>query len=143
MDDDRHAVRELLSAAGTVWQGGAALGLLVGCRACGMSYARVLLATDREARCRCGGVLVVDGEPPQFVDREAFLAEERRLSELARGADRVSYLIVATDCPRVDVEIQRMALKRRCAKLFPDKLDLFEMIYESRFRRLWEQFRPE
>ncbi|GAF73622.1 unnamed protein product, partial [marine sediment metagenome] len=28
-----------------------------------------------------------------------------------------------------------------CRELFPSRMDLFEMIYESRFDRLWEQFR--
>ena len=29
-----------------------------------------------------------------------------------------------------------------CKGLLPDKLDVFQMIYESRFRRLWEDFGP-
>ena len=81
------------------------------------------------------------GEAPQFVDREALQREERRLAEIARAADQLSYLIVSTDCPRIDVDIQRANLRRRCKALFPDKMDVYEMVYESRFRRLWEQFR--
>jgi hypothetical protein len=29
-----------------------------------------------------------------------------------------------------------------CRDLFPGKDDLFRLIYQSRFRRLWEQFGP-
>lgn len=115
--------------------------MLVTCETCGRSYARVLLQAAAAARCRCGASLRADGPGPQFVDREAMQAEEAKLGELSRAADRVSFLIVATDCPRIDVDIQRAALRRRCGTLFPDKLDLFDMIYEARFRRLWQQFR--
>ena len=117
------------------------MGLLVECPQCGKSYGRVFLDPEREPHCRCGEPLRRLGGEPQFVDREAFVREENRLGELQRAADRVSFLIVATDCPRVDIDIQRAELRRRCKTLFPDKMDLFEMLYESRFRRLWEQFR--
>jgi hypothetical protein len=117
------------------------MGLLVQCSSCGRSYARVFLDPAHAPRCRCGETLLLHGDSPRFVDREALLREERQLTELARAADRVSFLIVATDCPRVDVDIQRAALRKRCQALFPDKMELYEMVYESRFRRLWEQFR--
>jgi hypothetical protein len=117
--------------------------LLVTCARCGASYARVLLDPSREGRCRCGAPLDVRGSAPRFVDREALQAEETKLRELSRAADRLAFLIVATDCPRVDIDIQRVELRRRCRTLFPDKMELFEMIYESRFKRLWEQFRAE
>lgn len=115
--------------------------MVVTCETCGKTYARVLLQAVAQPRCRCGTPLHLEGPGPQFVDREAMQAEEAKLGELSRAADRVSFLIVATDCPRIDVDIQRAELRRRCGKLFPDKLELFDMIYESRFRRLWEQFR--
>ena len=117
------------------------MGLLVQCPRCGASYARVFLDADSRPRCRCGEPLRQLGVEPQFVDRESFVGEENRLGELQRAADRVSFLIVATDCPRVDIDIQRAELRRRCMRLFPDRMDLFDLVYESRFRRLWEQFR--
>jgi predicted ArsR family transcriptional regulator len=120
-------------------QGGFAVSMLVQCGRCGQSYARIFL--ERDATCRCGESLDLRGAGPRFVDREALVKEENRLAELARGAERVSFLIVATDCPRIDVDIERAALRRRCKVLFPDKVELFDLIYESRFRRLWEQFR--
>jgi hypothetical protein len=53
----------------------------------------------------------------------------------------VCFLIVATDTPRIDVDIQRAEVRRRCLELFPDKMHVFDLVYESRFRRLWDQFR--
>jgi hypothetical protein len=75
------------------------------------------------------------------IDREALLREEAALLEVRRFADRICFLIVATDTPRVDVDIQRTALERRCRQLFPDRMHVYRLVYESRFHRLWEQFR--
>ena len=49
--------------------------------------------------------------------------------------------IFATDVPRVDVDIERANVRRRCQELFPDKMHVFDLVFESRFQRLWEQFR--
>jgi hypothetical protein len=117
--------------------------MLVQCARCGNSYARVFLDASSDPRCKCGERLDPEGPGPQFVDRDELVREERRLGELARAADRVSFLIVATDCPRIDIDIQRAELRRRCQTLFPDKMDVYEMVFESRFRRLWEQFRND
>ncbi|MHC4942123.1 MAG: hypothetical protein ACYTG7_03805 [Planctomycetota bacterium] len=63
---------------------------------------------------------------------------------LKRSADRIAFLIVASDYPEIDLTIEEEKLRDLCARLFPDRLDLFEMIYSARFQRLKEQFRsPE
>lgn len=115
--------------------------LVVECPGCGASYGRLFVEPLLDPRCRCGARLVLPREGPEFVDREALQGEEAKLQELARAADRLSSMIVSSDCPRVDVDIARAALRRHCAALFPDKLGVFDLVYESRFRRLWEQFR--
>ena len=71
------------------------------------------------------------------------LAEEQDLGELSRAVDYISYLIVSTDTLKVDIEIKSAELKRRCIEMFPDKGHLFDLLYKSRFSRLWEQFRDE
>jgi hypothetical protein len=58
-----------------------------------------------------------------------------------RRADRLCFLIVATDCSERDITIERLHLRTEAARLFPEKYHLYDMIYESRFRRLWQQFR--
>jgi hypothetical protein len=62
-------------------------------------------------------------------------------SELAKMADRVCHLIVTSDYPDVDVAIEKEKVRARCEELFPDRMELYEMIYESRFQRLWDQWR--
>jgi len=68
-------------------------------------------------------------------------ADREMALELQREADRICFLIVSTDYPEIDIELEKEALRQRCRELFPDRMDLYEMVYESRFRRLWEQFR--
>jgi hypothetical protein len=60
---------------------------------------------------------------------------------LQRRADRIAFLIVASDYPDIDIEIEIRNLRRWCAEHLPDRLELFEMVYASRFSRLWQQFR--
>jgi len=68
-------------------------------------------------------------------------ARRQRMEELQRMADRVCVLILSSDLPAIDIEIERSKVRRRCLELYPDREWPFDMIYESRFDRLWEQFR--
>ena len=61
--------------------------------------------------------------------------------ELQRMADRVCVLILSSDLPAIDIEIEKSKVRERCLELYPDREPLYEMIYESRFQRLWDQFR--
>jgi hypothetical protein len=44
---------------------------------------------------------------------------------------------------KVKVKREIEKVKEECLKLFPDKLYLYRMIYESRFKRLHNQFRKQ
>jgi len=121
------------------------MSLFVECTTCQLTYARILLS-EEEPRCRCGAPLRAGPRPhaaaPSLLPRNRDLqAEENDLRELSRAVDYISYLIVSTDTPKVDIEIKSAELKRRCIELFPDKGHLFDLLYKSRFRRLWDQFR--
>lgn len=69
--------------------------------------------------------------------------EEHAYRELQRRADEVASLIVASDWAGIDVVIQIRRLKEFVDRQMPGRTGLFEMIYESRFKRLWQQFRAE
>ena len=62
---------------------------------------------------------------------------------LKARADRVCVLILSTDLPEVDILIERRKARELCEELFPDQAELFSMVYESRFDRLWQQFRRD
>ncbi len=59
------------------------------------------------------------------------------MQELQRMADRVCVLILSSDLPAIDIEIEKSKVRERCLELYPDREELYEMIYESRFQRLW------
>lgn len=67
--------------------------------------------------------------------------ETSNLAAFQRLADDISRLIVSTDLPWVDIEIQIERLRAEAQRLFPLKKYLFDLIYVSRFRRLWQQWR--
>ena len=62
------------------------------------------------------------------------------MRRLQRMADRVCSLILMKDYPTVDILIEMRKVRRFAEMLYPDRMYLYDMIYEARFRRLWEQF---
>ena len=71
----------------------------------------------------------------------ALCAEDEAVRALQRQADRICEMIVSSEVPQIDIEIQQAALRETIARAFPEKPSLYQLIYESRFRRLWLQFR--
>ena len=61
--------------------------------------------------------------------------------DLKRQADRICSLIVASDYPDIDIDIEIRNLRKWCGRHLPERRDLFEIIYVNRFQRLREQFR--
>jgi hypothetical protein len=68
-------------------------------------------------------------------------SNEQAYQNFQRHVDRLCFLIVATDCSEREIDIERLHLRVQAMHLFPDKIPLYELIYERRFRRLREQFR--
>ncbi len=66
-----------------------------------------------------------------------------RMRDIQRMVDRVCVLILSSDLPAIDIEIEKGKVRERCLELYPDREQLYEMVYESRFQRLWDQFRGE
>jgi len=73
----------------------------------------------------------------------ALCEEDDAVRALQRQADRICELIVTGDAALIDIEIQQAALREALARAFPEKQALYQLLYESRFRRLWQQFRHE
>ena len=65
------------------------------------------------------------------------------MREVQRMADRVCTLILSSDLPSIDIEIEKNKVRERCLELYPDREQLYEMVYGNKFQRLWEQFRSE
>ncbi len=69
--------------------------------------------------------------------------EERHVRAFQRKSDAIARLILTTDLPWVDIAIQINKLREDARRLFPQKMELFERIYVSRYRRLWSQWRQD
>jgi hypothetical protein len=61
---------------------------------------------------------------------------------LQRKADRVASMIVTSSYSDLACALAERELRMECLRLCPDRMELFELVYVSRFRRLREQFRP-
>lgn len=75
------------------------------------------------------------------VERKERVLDRKRMSDFMRDADRITSLILHSDMPRVDIEIEIRNFRARVVEHFPEKEELFDAIYLGRFRRLWTQFR--
>ncbi len=62
------------------------------------------------------------------------------VDELKRSGDRICNSIFHMDLEWIDIEIQIAEMRDFCEENAPEKLELFEMIYAARFRRLWEEW---
>jgi hypothetical protein len=67
-------------------------------------------------------------------------ATDQAYRAFQRKVDGVCTLILF-ERPEWEIERARSELRSEADRLFPDKAQLYEIIYESRFSRLWNQFR--
>jgi len=114
--------------------------MAIQCPFCGAQYDATLFQFDNWVLCDCGQVMTGKGPHRAYLSPGETPAR-RSMEELRRAADRISFLIVASDYQRIDIQIEIGTLRERCREFFPDRMELFEMIYGARFRRLWRQFR--
>jgi len=61
--------------------------------------------------------------------------------DFQRHVDRLCFLIVASACSEREIDIERLHLRVQAINLFPDRMPLYDLVYESRFERLRQQFR--
>ena len=69
-------------------------------------------------------------------DKEALLAEERRLLRLRRIMDFTAALLWQATFTLGQAQRLIADAKERALELFPDKGETFDLIYGSRFRRI-------
>jgi hypothetical protein len=70
------------------------------------------------------------------VNKEALLAEERKLRRLRRAMDITAALLWRVDLTLEEAQDVVSHAKRTALQLFPDKEETFDLIYGSRFRRI-------
>ena len=68
------------------------------------------------------------------------MTDQEFVAELKRLSDRICNSIFHMDLEWIDIEIQIQEMRDFCEEHAPEKLELFEMVYEGRFQRLWESW---
>lgn len=69
-------------------------------------------------------------------DKEALLAEERKLRRLRRAMDVAAILLWQVDLTFEEAQEVVNHAKHTALRLFPDKEKTYDLIYGSRFRRI-------
>ncbi|MBI4549855.1 MAG: hypothetical protein HY714_02900 [Candidatus Omnitrophica bacterium] len=110
------------------------------CYRCGRIHRLGRLAGDFV--CPCGEKTNLE-ELRLFQQISGEIEDKERFDEIQKMADDISARIVSGEFSPVDLDIAKEKLRSVCEEHFPEKMYLFEMLYESRFRRLWQQFRQD
>ena len=78
----------------------------------------------------------------ELVERlKARCAQDERMQDFQRQADRICEMIVSGDASQVDIYIRQTTLHEALIRAFPNQEGLYRLLCETRFRRLWQQFR--
>ncbi len=117
--------------------------MAIRCPYCKKEYDVTLFEFEKTINCDCGNVISLQHKEIFKELLNAHRDEEEKILEIKRSADKIAFLIVSTDYPEIDIEIEKEKFRERINELFPDKAHLYGLIYEPRFRRLEEQFRRE
>ncbi|KPL05623.1 hypothetical protein AMJ85_11575 [candidate division BRC1 bacterium SM23_51] len=59
---------------------------------------------------------------------------------LARTSDQICSRILHEDIDWIDIQIEIEKMRDLVRQHSPERLDVFERVYEARFRRLWDQW---
>ena len=108
------------------------------CPNCKKEYDITLFQFDKKVKCDCGTFVSLSKEMYVTTEREI---EHSNYRKLQLSVDKVCSLILNESVPENIIERAKLDALNICKKYFPDKIDLFEMIYSNRFKRLYSQFR--
>jgi hypothetical protein len=128
------------------------------CPQCGKEYDVTLFEFGRSIDCECGwkislenghnvklniNIEALEREIFDAVDEKSKRLDREQADEIRRRANRISAYILYSDMPRIDIVILINNFRKYVLDIFPDKQELFRLLYEARFKRLWEQFRDD
>lgn len=113
------------------------------CPQCGKQHDVLELEEGKTIICSCGRKLDLSlmSSIEEFLRYFENEEERAKALEIQEDAQNICQMILNDDCPEVDIEIEKKKLLAKVERLFPDKVMTYKLIYESRFKRLWDQFR--
>ena len=128
--------------------------MAIHCPQCGISYDILQFSAEGGSAsggeggipfiiCQCGQkvtplLLETIGDFLRYFENKE---EREKARSIQKDAERICQMILDEASHGVDIDIAKENLKEKVRKLFPDKMDTYRMIYEARFKRLWDQFR--
>ena len=113
------------------------------CPKCGHEHDVAKFEGSRGIKCQCGQELDLSlietiDDFLRFFESED---ERNKAREIAQDADHICRMIIDGTSLKVDIEIVQGKLRDKVRDFFPAGVKTYEMIYEARFKRLWDQFR--
>ncbi len=127
--------------------------MAVRCSTCKSEYDVTLFEFGSKVKCDCGRIISLEHrETFDGLSTTAnkvmsafpeYTLENDSILEIKRMADKIAFLIVSTDYSDIDIQMEKNKFTQRISELFPDKVHLYDLIYEPRFTRLKEQFRQD
>ena len=117
--------------------------MAIRCPRCGAKHDVAELEEETQLKCQCGFSLDLSlvESAEDFLRYCEGTEERKRAREIQRDAQIICQMILNNECQKIDIEIAKSALEEKVRDFFPDKMDTYRMIYEARFKRLWDQFR--
>lgn len=98
--------------------------------------------------CSCGELLVLKNEfvfdqLEKICVEYQLEIENKNLDKIRNASDKIVAMILNHNCSKQMLRIEKQKLKIMIESICPDKLHLYELFYEPRFNRLWDQFRAD
>ena len=118
--------------------------MAIRCPQCGAKH-DVIRLEEGILKCKCGfkldwSLIETADDFLRYCERAD---EQLKAREIQKDAQIICQMILNEECQAVDIEIAKERLEEKVKKFFPDKMDTYRMIYEARFKRLWDQFRNQ
>lgn len=104
------------------------------CPECGAEYDVTLFAFGRSIHCDCGATVRLQ-DPLRPAARDGSAAAR----ELQRRGDALTWTILYSDLPSIDVDLAIESLREWVRARLPDRLALFDMVWVARWERLRAQ----
>ncbi len=119
--------------------------MAIRCPKCGAKHDVARLEEGSFLKCQCGFKLDISliESADDFIRYCEGREELERAKEIQQDAQIICQMILNEECPAIDIEIAKEQLEEKVKTFFPDKMTTYKMIYDSRFNRLWQQFRQE
>ncbi|MBU1044757.1 MAG: hypothetical protein KJ915_10220 [Candidatus Omnitrophica bacterium] len=122
------------------------MAMIIKCPQCSKCYGEKDFTPGIDLYCSCGQKILFEPEQvfaqlAQICDEYQLKIEEEKIIQIRKKADKIVALIFNNQCAKIDIDIEKQKLKALIEHISPDKVDLYELIYEPRFNRLWDQFR--